>query len=49
VVISLSHDVILIVIIGYVNLVVSHDVSPLDLFYVLDMMCSFDDIAGVHR
>ena len=48
-VISLSHDVILIVIIGYVNLVVSHDVSPLDLFYVLDMMCSFDDIAVVHR
>ena len=47
-VISLSHDVILIVIIGYVNLVVSHDVSPLDLFYVLDMMCSFDDISGVH-
>ena len=46
---SLSHDVILIVIIGYVNLVVSLDVSPLDLFYVLDMMFSFDDIAGVHR
>ena len=39
---------ILIVIIGYVNLVVSHDVSPLDLFYVLDMMCSFGDISGVH-
>ena len=47
VVISLSHDVILIVIIGYVNLVVSHDISPLDL-YVLDMMCSFADISGVH-
>ena len=46
---SLSHDVILIVIIGYVNLVVSRDVSPLDLFYVLNMMCSFDDIAGVQR
>ena len=45
---SLSHDVILIVIIGYVNLVVSHDVSLLDLFYVLDMMCSFGDISGVH-
>ena len=47
-VISLSHDVILIAIIGYVNLVVSHDASPLDLFSVLDMMCSFDDIAGLH-
>jgi hypothetical protein len=46
---SLSHDVILIVIIGYVNLVESHDVSPLYLFYVLDMMCSFDDIAGIHQ
>ena len=39
---------IFVVIIGYVNLVESHDVSPLDLFYVLDMMCSFDDIVGVH-
>ena len=46
-VISLSHDVIMIVIIGYVNLIESHDVSPLYLFYVLDMMCSFDDISGV--
>ena len=46
---SLTHDGIFVVIIGYLNIVVSHDVSPLDLFYVLDMMCSFDDIAGVHR
>ena len=43
-VISLSHDVILIVIIRIVNLVE----CPLYLFYVLDMMCSFDDISGVH-